>query len=151
MTGRVHAFLRGDGRDGRGRTLAEVLAFDDAAIEGVHDFIQWLFPLMDASRAVPGSPVLDEAEAVAIRADRKALAGLREARDRMTLFYARTDRWLSDFDHNHLRITRIITALRNLLGPEDALEFYGRVTMLNAMAGFPVNAGSLGHWKQALR
>ena len=150
MTGRVHAFLRGEGRDGRGRTLAEVLAWDDAELEGVHDYIQWLFPLMEASRAVPGSPVLDATEAAAIRDDRGALAGLREARDRMTLFYARTDRWLSDFDHNHLRITRIITALGTLLGPEEALKFYGRVTALNALAGGPVNAGSLGHWERAL-
>ncbi len=42
-TGPIHAFLRGAGRDGRGRRLADVLAFDDARIEAVHDFIQWLF------------------------------------------------------------------------------------------------------------
>ena len=59
--GAIHDFLRGTGCDGRGRRLADVLAFDDARIEGVHDFIQWLFPLAEASRAVPGAPVLGAA------------------------------------------------------------------------------------------
>lgn len=30
--GPIHAFLRGDGCDGRGRLLVDVLAFDDARI-----------------------------------------------------------------------------------------------------------------------
>lgn len=54
----IRAFLRGEGPDGRGRRLDEVLVFDDAGIESVHDFIQWLFPLPDLSQAVPGSSVL---------------------------------------------------------------------------------------------
>ena len=32
--GAIQDFLRGDGHDGRGRLLTEVLDFDDAAIEG---------------------------------------------------------------------------------------------------------------------
>ena len=146
----VHAFLRGEGRDARGRTLADVLAFDDGRIGGVHDFIQWLFPLTEASRAVPGSPVLDEREAAAIRADPEARAGLAAALDRMTRFYADTDGWLTGFDHNHLRVTRIIAATRNLLGEVEAARFHERVKALNAAAGSPVNDGSLRHWERAL-
>ena len=74
--GCIHAFLAGRERDGAGRLIADILAFDDAHIEGVHDFIQWCFPLPEASRAVPGAPVLGAAEAEAIRADGEAQAGL---------------------------------------------------------------------------
>ncbi len=150
MAERIHAFLRGDGTDARGRRLADVLAFDDAKIEGVHDFIQWLFPLAEASRAVPGSPVLTAGEAAAIRADLQALDGLRAAVERMQRFYMQTDRWLTGFDHNHLRITRIVTAARNLLGPAEAAAFHAAVTARNAAAGSPVNRQSLRFWQQAL-
>ena len=150
MPDRIHAFLRGDGTDARGRRLADVLAFDDAAIEGVHDFIQWLFPLAEASRAVPGSPVLTAGEAAAIRADPKALEGLRAAVARMRRFYEQTDGWLTGFDHNHLRITRIITATRTLLGDAEASAFHAAVTARNAAAGSPVNRQSLRFWQQAL-
>ena len=150
MSGCIHLFLRGEGRDGRERLLREVLAFDDARVEAVHDFIQWLFPLPVASRAVPGAPVLDAAEAAAIRVDPQACAGLWEGLDRMTRFYDRTDGWLAGSDHNHLRITRIIAAVRALLGREEAVAFHAFIIARNRAAGSPVNQGSLRHWNRAL-
>jgi len=150
MAESIREFLRGEGRDGRGRLLAEVLAFNDARIEAVHDFIQWLFPLPDPSGAVPGSPVLGEAEAAAIRADPRALAGLRAALARMTRFYAGTDHWLVRSDHNHRRITRIIAATRGLLGREEAAHFHAAVMARNAAAGGVIDPASLGYWARAL-
>ena len=149
-SGRLHEFLRGEGRDGRGRALADVLAFDNSHIEGVHDFIQWLFPLCEPSRAVPGSPVLDREQADTIRADLDARAGFAAGLARMARFYADTDGWLTGFDHNHLRITRIIIATRDLLGRNEAVAFHSHVTTRNAAAGSPVNADSLRHWDRAL-
>ncbi len=150
MPGPIHDFLRGEGHDGRGRLLADVLAFDDAQIESVHDFIQWVFPLPEPSRAVPGAPVLGAAEAVAIRADPFARGGLRAGLGRMRRFYATTDGWLTGFDHNHMRITRIIAAVHDLLGREEAAAFHAFVTERNRAAGGPVNAASLRYWEQAL-
>jgi hypothetical protein len=146
----VHAFLAGTGPDGAGRMLKQILAFDDAHIEGVHDYIQWCFPLYEASLAVPGAPVLSRAEGEAIRADPAALSGLRAATGRMTRFYAETDGWLRSHDHNHLRITRILAALTDLLGAEAAAEFHAFVTARNAKAGDPINATSLRYWDSAL-
>ncbi len=90
IAGPVHAFLTLRGLDGSGRSFPEVLAFDDAHLEGVHDFIQWLFPLREASRAVPGAPVLGAAEAAAIRRDVWAQDNLIAARARMLFFYGQT-------------------------------------------------------------
>jgi hypothetical protein len=150
VSGPVHAFLAGTGRDGAGRLLADVLAFDDARIEGVHDFIQWCFPLREASRAVPGAPVLTQAEAEAIRADAAAQDGLRAATARMARFYEATDGWLRAYDHNHLRITRILTALRDLIGRDAAQAFFDGVMKRVQAAGEPVNLDSLAFWKRAL-
>lgn len=148
--GPIHAFLAGTGRDGRGRTLADVLAFDDARIEGVHDFIQWCFPLREPSRAVPGAPVLTEEEAQAIRADILGQSGVRLAMNRMAQFYQDTDGWLTAYDHNHLRITRIITSVRDLVGRRDAEVFHGLVVALSEAAGAPINRDSLAFWMRAL-
>ena len=148
--GPIHAFLAGTGRDGSGRSLADILAFDDARIEGVHDFIQWCFPLPEASRAVPGAPVLARAEAEAIRGDPAAREGLRAALARMIRFYDETDGWLRGHDHNHLRITRILTAVGDLLGLDEAQAFHARVAARNEAAGRPINRDSLRYWKAAL-
>ncbi|TPG57185.1 hypothetical protein EAH89_12070 [Roseomonas nepalensis] len=146
----IRDFLRGEGRDGRGRRLAEVLAFDDARLEAVHDFIQWLFPLPDPSQAVPGSPVLGAAEAASIRADPRAREGLRAALARMARFYAATDHWLVRHDHNHRRITRIIAAARDLLGREAAAAFHAAVLARDREAGGVIDPVSLGYWERAL-
>lgn len=149
LEGPIHAFLTGAGRDHRSRTLAEILAFTDAALESHHDYIQWLFPLQEPSRAVPTAPVLTAAEAQAIRTDPKAQAGLQTALARMTRFYEQNDHWLVPFDHNHLRITRILTALHSLQATAAAKTFYELVKQRNEHAGRPINSTSLLYWKQA--
>ena len=62
-------FLRGDGRDARGRAIAQIWALTNEEIERRHDFIQWLFPLDTASGAVPDSPVLAADEVAILRRD----------------------------------------------------------------------------------
>ena len=148
-TSTVLAFLEGEGADARGRTLFDVLAFDNLALERTHDFIQWLFPLMEASMAVPGSPVLTGAEAEAIRNSSMAQCALAAATDRMDLFYRATHDWLMPSDHNHLRITRIIRSLRLLCGDEQADAFRDAILARVAATRAPVSARSRGYWMTA--
>lgn len=147
--GRVLAFLEGQGVDGAGRSLFEVLAFDDAALERTHDFVQWLFPLDQPSAAVPDAPVLDQADAAAIRASTLAQCALAAATDRMDLFYRRTDQWLRPHDHNHLRITRIIRSLRLLSGDAAADAFREAILWRVEATRAPVSARSRGYWQTA--
>lgn len=140
------AFLAGEGRDGAGRTLEEVLAFDDLAIERHHDFIQWLFPLPEPSGANPTAPVLS----AAVRADPRLQAAVERALRRMSSFYAATAHWLVAHDHNHLRITRIIRSSGLLLGREPATRFHRLALARNASAASPVSETSLRFWRSAL-
>ena len=64
----VLEFVEGTGIDGSGRSIDEVLAFDDAALERNHDFIQWLFPFPEPSRAQPSSTILTTEQITAIEA-----------------------------------------------------------------------------------
>lgn len=142
-------FLEGRGVDARGRTLEQVLAFDDAALERHHDFIQWLFPLTEASAAVPGSPVLTAQGVTVLRASASAQASLRRAADRMARFYRDGDAWLVRFDHNHLRITRIIRSLRVLLDDAAANDFRSVILDRVRDAGGPVDPTALRYWSEA--
>jgi Opioid growth factor receptor (OGFr) conserved region len=147
--GPLHAFLAGAGHDGRGRWAADVLAFSDAELEQVHDYIQWLFPLPTRSSAQPDAPVLTEAESDAIQADRRATDTLAQAADRMLRFYQGTDAWLTAYDHNHLRITRILRSLGLLIGPDAARRFHRAVLDRHEAAGAPVNTDTLRFWAAA--
>ena len=146
----VVAFLCGDGCDGRGRYLVNILGQDDVWLEQVHDYIQWLFPLRTPSQAVAGSPVLSLTAVKAIRADPHAQTGLQNAAARMGCFYAATTRWLAPFDHNHLRITRILTSLASLQGQPAAAGFHAALLARIANAGAHVNPTSLVYWRRAV-
>ena len=51
-------------------------------------------------------------------------------------FLERNDRWIAKYDHNHLRITRVIKSLRLLASDETADEFRDKVI---ALAGDNLN------------
>jgi hypothetical protein len=52
--------------------------------------------------------------------------------------------------HQGHDLTRILTALRDLLGDGSAEAFHAFVTARNAAAGGPINPGSLHFWAKAL-
>ena len=145
----IVAYLSGEGADSAGREVFEVLAFDDPAIEQVHDFIQWMFPLRERSGAQPNAPVLTDEDVEAIRESMAAQAALAAATDRMAIFYYRNGHWLTATDHNHLRITRIIKSLRLLRGDALADAFRDLILARVEEAGSPVGAPTLGFWARA--
>ncbi|MFN0100557.1 MAG: opioid growth factor receptor-related protein [Bryobacteraceae bacterium] len=115
-------FYRGKSTDSEGRYIHEILAWNDKQLEGVHDYIQWLFPLPDPSMFNARAPILTRGDIAVARADETIQANLRAAFERMLRFYGLTaetaDRpkpWVCAADHNHLRLTRIFRSLR-LLG-----------------------------------
>jgi Opioid growth factor receptor (OGFr) conserved region len=144
------SFLTGDGHDHRGRSFEDVLGFDDSLLERNHDYVQWLFPLPEASRFNLDAPVLTPEALAELRASATAKANLRRARDRMLAFYRSNDHWLTAVDHNHLRITRIIRCLALILGKGEARAFHDEIRALVAAAGDPVNAQSIRYWREAM-
>jgi hypothetical protein len=149
LVSRIVAFLEGEGTDARGRTVFDVLALDNEALERSHDYIQWLFPLEEPSAAVPDAPVLTPEDVQAIRRSPLAPCALAAATDRMDIFYRRTTHWLRPHDHNHLRITRIIRSLRLLRGHEEADAFRSAILHRVEAMRAPVSARSLGYWMTA--
>ena len=146
----VVEFLAGTGRDGRGRLLPDILAFDDRALEAHHDYIQWLFPLDTPSAAVPGSPILSSQDIAEIRACGQCQANLRRALHRLTRFYEENDHWLVPTNHNHLRITRIIRSTRMLLSSSEAVEFFNAIMARVTTSGARVSPTSQRYWREAL-
>jgi hypothetical protein len=122
----------------------------DGELEAQHDWVQWLFPLATPSAAVPGSPVLTTSDIAAIGDDPRAIETLERASERLIRFYMSTDHWLSRYDHNHLRISRIIQSLRLLVSEDAAQRFYQAVLERNNAAGAPINQESLRYWRKAL-
>ena len=145
----VEGFLEGTATDHRGRSIGDVLAFSDAELEDVHDYIQWLFPLPEASAFNPYAPVLGPDDIAILRRSAVARRNLERAAERMQRFYRDTDHWLVRSDHNHLRITRILRCLALLVDRSRAGAFRDAIEARVAAAGDPVSPESRDYWGRA--
>lgn len=121
-------FYRNEGPDSEGRMLDEILSWDDSRLESVHDFIQWLFPLEEASSANPDATILTVEEIAAMKEDPLIQKNLIKSFDRMMKFYgfgktSSQKHWLTPHNHNFLRITRILKSLC-LLGQRERAESF---------------------------
>lgn len=162
-------FYRGVAPDNRGRYLADILAFNDDALEYTHDYIQWLFPIMTVG-VNPFAPPATSATIEAFRSDASLRASQRRSLDRMLSFYGleRADdeiapakdfddhrQWLTAGNHNHLRLTRMLKSLRLLGNETDARALHGCLMDIAARernAGHrSISADTLRFWEDAVR
>jgi hypothetical protein len=167
-TDKLTRFFSG-GADDRGRTFDEILGWDDARLEMVHDYIQWIFPLPERSGANPDAPVLDAQSIAAIRNSPEMQQRLRAAFERMLAFYgfaldgnavaagpkfaAASRNWLHAGNHNHLRLTRMLRSLRVLGLEREAAALWEALRSLydreSAAGRRTITAETFAFWQQA--
>lgn len=161
------AFYRGATPDAAGRNIAEIWAWDHRRLEMQHDYIQWLFPLPEASRFNPDAPQLTAADAALFQADADLQARLSRSRDLMLRLYgltfdgtavtrtadfpARAADWLTSLNHNHLRLTRILLSLGYLGQGLVAQALLARLMDIAAREGREaVTARTRAFWEDAV-
>lgn len=145
----IVGFLEGKTPDHRGRILAIVLQQTDHQAEITHDYIQWLFPLDEPSRSVMGAPVLNELDIEDIRHSELAQQNLVKSTSWFLGFLERNDHWITKYNHNHLRITRVIKSLRLLASDGSADEFRDKVLALAGDNLNLVDQKARGFWANA--
>ena len=149
----VVQFYSGVGTDGRGRSLASIVAWDDGRLEAVHDYIQWLFPLPEASGFNAGAPILTAEDIAAFRVSPALLDALRRSLARMRAFYRLPGGgpWLTPGNHNLLRLSRILRCLHVLgLDPEAASLLRELEALYDGGAGRVIGPVTLGYWRRAV-
>jgi hypothetical protein len=165
---RLTCFFAG-GEDDDGRTFDEILGWDDARLEMVHDYIQWIFPLPERSGANPSAPVLDTEAIAAIRGNAQMQGRLRSAFLRMLAFYGfaldgdavvkgprfatASRNWLHPGNHNHLRLTRMLRSLRVLGLEREAATLWGALSSLyereRATGRRTITGETFAFWRRA--
>jgi hypothetical protein len=134
-------------KDDKGRTLDDILSWNDATLERSHDYIQILFPLPEPSGVRDNAPLITPGVQQAFLTRPELRENLINAFKRMLRFYgleygkiqdtdeelavtqgpnwtSALSNWVVRRDHNHLRITRIIRSLRVLGCEEEAYAFH---------------------------
>ncbi len=163
-------FYLGQGPDNRGRMIDEILAWGDEEIEDVHDYIQWLFPLREKSAFNSSAPVLSEADIARFRNDAKANQKLLFSLARLIDFYGfmatweggnyqivksedfqqKSRNWLTRYNHNFLRITRILKSVVLLGGEKHSKAFLVVLEEVYKDNSKIIGQETLGYWRDAL-
>lgn len=166
----IIAFYRGTGPDHRGRKLPELQTQSLTELEQNHDYIQWLFPLPEPSSANPYGPVLTPAEIAEFQSDpvcrQQLLASLAvmlgfyglewneasasPAIIRSSRFSERQVVWLRPFNHNFLRLTRILRSLMLLGCGQQARALFSCLEEIYAAYSKIIGPESFGFWKRAV-
>ena len=164
MSSPIVEFYRLNEPDSVGRMLSEYWSWDDQTLEFCHDFIQWMFPLDEASAFNPDAPLLTEEDCEAFGRDSLLQNCVRRSLKRFMAFLgleigsegavgrsANFDRRIAvwnGMNHNWLRITRLLKSLR-LLGMEnEAREVWKCLKMLHNEDGYIPN-DSFAYWMDA--
>lgn len=164
-------FYLGEARDTEGRFLRDIRAWDARRLEGVHDYIQWLFPLRTFSRFNPDAPILDDDLVARFHSDGRLREELLASFRLMLTFYglelheedsgpsvgpaadavARQRHWLSPGNHNLLRITRILGSLSTLGLRAHAQAFLAALEELYARHESVIGPTTIAFWRDAVR
>ncbi len=148
---RIFNFFAGTGTDHAGRSIQDYHDMSNDDLEAIHDYIQWAFPTRQPSQCQdPNAPLLSDEAVVLLQSNWTALDNFYSMLDRMITFYEQTPKWLTGFDHNHMRITRIIESSGEILGLESPEYFLNIILKLNKNADSPVNAKSINFWLRTM-
>ena len=160
-------FLAGRGTDHKGRTIFDMLDYDDTVMEQCHDSIQFLFMLHEESNFARTYPIITPEIVEEANKDPFVKKHLIWAANRMKKFYGfdnhnfdvnRFYSWLGERNHNLLRITRIIRSLRLFGLDEEAREFYNKASEAydfidhnNEDPSFVIDEDAPFYWEKAMK
>lgn len=163
-------FYLGQGPDNQGRMIDEILSWRDEQLEDVHDYIQWLFPLTEKSAFNSSAPVLSEADITTFRSNPKANQKLLLSLARLIDFYGfmatweggtyrivkskyfqqKSRNWLTKYNHNFLRITRVLKALVLLGAEKHAKVFLTSLEDVYKDNSQVIGQETLRYWREAV-
>ncbi len=170
---RIVDFYRGKIRHPCGVGIETIWGWDDRRLEDEHTYIQWLFPLREPSRAVPGSPTIADDEVEEFRRDPALRERMLRSLRLMLGFYgflgrpaaapgggatigpgsdfdAKSRNWLTPGNHNHLRITRILKSLVLLGLRSEAIEWFTALQRVYRENTAAIGATTYEYWRNAV-
>ena len=108
-----------------------------------------IFPLNEESRAsFHGYYLRHDLLVGQIRSNELAKTNIVKSAEWFLKFLERNSNWKAVYNHNHLRITRIIKCLRLLVSDQEADKFYNDV--LHLLGDYnKINEVTLDYWKNA--
>lgn len=168
---KILAFYLGQQRDSQDRAIEDIWSWNYEKLESVHNYIQWLFPLREKSRFNSSAPRLDDEVIQAFRTSEELRNRLVHSFNVMLAFYglecregenaeiviaksdeylSRKREWIEQFNHNYLRLTRILTSLAELGLKNYALALFKCLDEIYHEEKESIGLKTYTYWKNAV-
>jgi hypothetical protein len=122
---------------------------DNNWLERNHTWVQVAFPLFVPSPVNPDAPLLTHDNVDAIKADSAAVDTVMRGLARMVNYFLATDHWANAYNHNLLRITRILYSISYTLGCGQSHWFLRTMLRRCEALGFTPPTNTLMYWSCA--
>lgn len=162
-------FYNEDETDNKGRDFSDIIGFTFKELETIHDYIQWLFPLKEASQSNKNAPLLTDADITAFKKDEIVQINFRKSFEMMLEFYGLEQdsdtkaigpceelfqkaiaNWLTRGNHNFMRITRMLKSMSLLGLKEEAQEFFKALDIIYKAKKDVISETTYDYWKKAV-
>jgi len=159
-------FYAGSGTDRDGRSFEALLDLDHNELESDHRYIAWLFPIPEKSSFGYFTPRLSAAAIEAFRARPELREQLRRAFRHILDFYGlllledgearvveastfshRARVWITEGNHNYLRISRVLRSLACLGLRAEAEAFLAYLEDLYLRRGDVIGPRTIAYWR----
>ena len=172
LTAMLVPFYLGEQKDSEGRTIQEMWSWNFEELECAHDYIQWLFPLSERSAFNPDAPIVDEEVIQVFQSNPQLRQNLLRSLTVMLHFYGlqphesndgkivvsqsedypnRKREWVCIFDHNYLRITRILKCLMTFGLENEAQAFYECLRKIYSEDSNRIGSETFQYWTIAIQ
>lgn len=167
----IVAFYSHEATDDRGRSLRQIWGWDHGRLEGVHDYVQWLFPLREPSAVNYTAPLITDNTVAGFAGNAALRDNLKRSFELMLDFYGlalvdqehglavvptpsfekRSRTWLMPGNHNHLRLTRILRSVRTLGLSDCAVALFDRLVVIYREVPGAISSTTFQYWQRAIQ
>lgn len=146
-----------------GLTLENIWSFSDEDLESSHDVIQWLFPTIEPSMFNPDAPSLSKKDIDLWGINPELKANLKESFNRFLSFAGfdycdgqivlkskKKNVWWG-FNHNWLRITRVLNCLSTLGLELECKDLYQALKVMYESKEYEISDEVFSYWRKASR
>ena len=167
----IISFYSGTSSTPDGYTLSEIWGWGHENLEYIHTYIQWLFPMKEMSNFNLSAPTLDDEAIKEFNTNQQLRDNLLRSFRLMLDFYGftlddtngkvmidkgadfeeKSGYWLNPYNHNFLRITRILRSMTILGCKEYAAAFLLCLNGLRDRHHHDISENTFTYWNNAVR
>jgi hypothetical protein len=140
--------------EGCRHVLSDTWGWSFDRLEREHDYIQWWFPLEEPSAHNPDAPLLTEEDIEEFQSNAELQArALNSVHTFMRFLFFRKNLWARGYDHNQLRITRMLKFVNRVFTNSALPEILFaeiRVMVLSVDGGDELDPAAMKFWMEAV-